>query len=116
MMDYIFVQTVCEGIQGQWISREEPFYLMEGSLPPRVRGACGTDDQGSETAEVTIWWLGCHLSGAEVSHGNSRSGSHGNSQSGEGVIKGVDGRLCAWGVLAAQSSPSNPNDWKLRKR
>ena len=36
---------------------------MEASLPPQGRGACTTDEQGSETAELKGSWSGGHLGG-----------------------------------------------------
>ena len=38
-------------------------YLVEASVPPRGRGGCATDDQGSETSEVKISWSGSCLGG-----------------------------------------------------
>ena len=47
-----------EGIPVRWISREQPLYPLEASLPPRGREACATDDRGLETAEVKGSWSG----------------------------------------------------------
>ena len=83
---------------------------MEASLPPWGRGACATDDQGSETGEVKGSWSGGRLggrSGAEDGRavlklvmGIPKSGSHGNCRSTDHVIGLVSSRACSCCSLA----------------